>query len=67
MTVFAVNSRYQAEGALCHHTAPGKATLRLMAGGTAAVGRKCGRNVGPWVYTVGVPDVKMEISEKAGK
>jgi hypothetical protein len=26
-------------------------------------GRKCGRNVGFWVYTVGVPDVEMEIPE----
>ncbi len=24
----------------------------------------CGRNVGPWVYTVGVLDVKMEIPAK---
>jgi hypothetical protein len=26
-------------------------------------GRKCGRNVGFWVYTVGVPDIEMEIPE----
>ena len=25
------------------------------------VGRKYGRNGGPWVYTVGVPDIEMEI------
>ena len=32
--------------------------------GTAAGGRKCGRNVGPWVYTVGVRNVNMEIPDK---
>ena len=31
--------------------------------GTAAVSRKCGRNVGFWAYTVGVLDVEMEIPE----
>ena len=32
--------------------------------GTRMLGRECGRNVSPRVYTVGVRDVKMEISDK---
>jgi hypothetical protein len=37
---------------------PRRRRILLPERGTAAVRRKCGRNVGPWVYTVGVPDVK---------
>jgi HSP20 family protein len=33
-------------------------------GAKMTVGRKCGRNGDPWVYTVGVRDVKMEIPDK---
>jgi hypothetical protein len=42
---------------------PRRRRILLPERGTAAVRRKCGRNVGPWVYTVGVRDVKMEIPD----
>ena len=44
---------------------PRRRRILLPERGAAAVGgRECGRNVGPWVYTVGVRDVKMEIPDK---
>jgi len=46
---------------------PRRRRILLPERGAAAVGRECGRNVGPWVYTVGVRDVKMEIPDKKGR
>jgi hypothetical protein len=43
---------------------PWRRRILLPERGATAVGRKCGRNAGPWVYTLGVPDVKTEILVK---
>jgi HSP20 family molecular chaperone IbpA len=42
---------------------PRRRRILLPVRGAAAVGRECGRNVGPRVYTVGVRDVKTEIPD----
>jgi hypothetical protein len=45
-------------GVVAHLAEPRRWRILLPEGGAAAVGRECGRNVGPWVYLVGRRDVK---------